>query len=49
MRFANASNVETDVLLRFGETSCRVDVVGSHPVHAVHADPQTEPKLGPVE
>lgn len=43
------SNVETDVLLHFDEASCRVDVVGSHAVGAVHTDPQTEPKLDPVK
>lgn len=38
-----ASQVETDVVLRFDQTSCRTEVAGSHAVGEVHFDPQTEP------
>jgi hypothetical protein len=43
------SNVETDVVLQFDDTSCRTEVVGSHAVGAVHTDPQTEPNVDPIE
>jgi hypothetical protein len=43
-----SSKIETDVRLQFDEASCRVDVVGTHPVGAVHTDPPTEPKIRPT-
>lgn len=43
--WAILSQVETDVILHLAESSCRVEVVGSHPFGSVHTDPQTEPKL----
>lgn len=43
------SNVETDVLLDFDEASCRTNAVGSHPVGAVHTDPQTEGNVDSVK
>jgi hypothetical protein len=39
------SQVETDVVLHFDASSCRVEVIGSHPYGAIHTDAPTEPKV----
>jgi hypothetical protein len=43
------SKFETDVLLTFDDGSCRTEVLGSHPIGAVHTDPQTEPNVDPIK
>lgn len=45
-RYMLTTGFETDVLLRLGDGTCRVEVLGSHAEGSVHSDPPTEPKVG---